>query len=300
MPKRGLEPVAILLLALFWGLNWPAIRTALHEISPWMLRVIGMGAGALFLFCYAVVTGQRGRLARQDWLPVLAGGFLSITAFNLLLSFAQLAGPTSRAVIVTFAMPIWTVLFARWFLGERLDRRRWLGLGFGALGLGCLGWPLLAGGTLGLGVALSLLAGMSWALGTVVMKRFPVSARPVTITAVQLAAGALVALLGVVVFEPQVLRAEAGWQDLQLRTWIALGHHILLSQSLAYLLWYWLLARIPAGTASLTLLLVPAIGVASSMALLGERPTLTDALGLALITAAATSVMWTRSPPRPS
>lgn len=294
MPKRGLEPIAILLIALFWGLNWPAVRTALNEISPWMLRVIGMGAGALFLFVYAALTRQRWRLARRDWLPVLVGGFFSITAFNLLLSFAQLAGPTSRAVIVTFAMPIWTVLFAGWILGERLDRRRWLGLGLGGSGLLCLGWPLLASGAPGIGTALALVAGMSWALGTVVMKRFPVVASPVAISAVQLAAGALVAFLGLVIFEPGVLQAAGGWTGFQRSTWLALGHHIILSQSLAYLLWYWLLARIPAGTASLTLLLVPAIGVASSMLLLGERPGLSDGLGLALMTTAATVVMWTR------
>lgn len=300
MSKRGRDQITIFLIALCWGLNWPAVRTALYEIPPWTLRVIGMGAGSLFLFGYAALAGQRQRLARHEWLPVLAAGFLSITAFNLLLSFAQLAAPTSRAVIVTFAMPIWTVIFARWILGEKLDLRRWLGLCLGGLGLISLGWPLLASGTFGYGLVLALLAGMSWAMGTVVMKRFPVSVRPMTMTAWQLAAGALVALLGVMAFEPHVLRDGIAWHSLQPRTWIGLGHHIVFSQALAYLLWYWLLARIPAGTASLAMLLVPAIGVASSMMLLSEMPTMTDVLGLMLMTAAATSVMWATEKARPS
>ena len=127
------------------------------------------------------------------------------------------------------------------------------------------------------------------------MKRFRVSAGPLIVTAWQLTAGALVALLGVVAFEPFVLRDGLAWKSLRPNTWIALTHHIALSQALAYLLWYWLLARTSAGTASLAMLLVPAIGVASSMVLLAERPTMTDVLGLLLMTAAASVVMLTGS-----
>lgn len=291
MPRRGLEPLAILLVALCWGLNWPAVRTALNEIPPWTLRAIGMGSGALFLFALARLTGKRCRLARGEWLPVLGSGFLSITAFNLLLSFAQLAAPTSRAVIVTFTMPIWTIIFARPVLGERLDRRRWTGLAAGSLGLACLGWPLVQSGSFGYGLVLALLAGMSWALGTVVIKRFPVAAPPITMTLWQLVAGALVAAAGAALFEPQLLRAgldPAGWHA---STWVGLGYHIVFSQALAFLLWYWLLARMPAGTVALALLLVPAIGVVSSVLLLAERPTLADMLGLVLMTTAAAAVM---------
>lgn len=230
---------------------------------------------------------------------MLGSGFLSITAFNLLLSFAQLAAPTSRAVIVTFTMPIWTIIFARPVLGERLDRRRWTGLAAGSLGLVCLGWPLVQSGSFGYGLVLALLAGMSWALGTVVIKRFPVAAPPITMTLWQLVAGALVAAAGAALFEPQLLRAgldPAGWHA---STWVGLGYHIVFSQALAFLLWYWLLARMPAGTVALALLLVPAIGVVSSVLLLAERPTLADMLGLVLMTTAAAAVMLPASATRP-
>lgn len=291
MLRRGLGSLVIMLVALCWGLNWPAVRTALNEIPPWTLRAIGMGAGALFLLALARLTGKRCLMVRDEWLPVLGSGFLSITAFNLLLSFAQLAAPTSRAVIVTFTMPIWTIIFARLLLGERLDRRRWIGLTVGSLGLVCLGWPLIQDRTFNYGLVLALLAGMSWALGTVIIKRFPVAAPPITITLWQLIAGALVATIGVVLFEPQVLRDGLGLAGWHLSTWVGLSYHILFSQALAYLLWYWLLARIPAGTAALALLLVPAIGVISSILLLSERPTTADVLGLLLMTVAAAVVM---------
>ncbi|MBB3808048.1 DMT family transporter [Pseudochelatococcus contaminans] len=291
VPRRGRDQFAILVLALCWGLNWPAVRTALFELPPWTLRALGMGAGCLFLFAIVCLRGQRLTLMRRDVLPVLAGGALTITAFNLLLAFAQLTAPTSRAVIVTFTMPVWTVIFARIFLGERLDGRRKLALVFGIAGLICLGWPLIVSGTFSYGLLLALLAGMAWALGTIVIKRFPVSTPPMTAVAWQLGAGALVAAIGMVVFEPHVLRDGIDWFNLQERTWIALGYHIVFSQALAYLIWYNLLARLPAGVLSLSTLMVPAIGVISSILLLGEQPTMSDFAGLVLMTAAAGSVM---------
>lgn len=190
-------------------------------------------------------------------------------------------------------MPIWTIIFARPVLGERLDRRRWTGLAAGSLGLACLGWPLVQSGSFGYGLVLALLAGMSWALGTVVIKRFPVAAPPITMTLWQLVAAA-----GAALFEPQLLRAgldPAGWHA---STWVGLGYHIVFSQALAFLLWYWLLARMPAGTVALALLLVPAIGVVSSVLLLAERPTLADMLGLVLMTTAAAVMLPARQPAR--
>ena len=288
--RKGADLLFVLGLALFWGLNWPAVRTALDELPPWTLRSTGMGAGALFLMALAAMQGARLRLRAGEWLPILGSGFLAITAFNLLLAFAQLAAPTSRAVIITFTMPVWTVLFARLILGETLDRPRIAGLGLGVAGLISLGWPLIAAGELSHGLVLALLAGMSWALGTVLIKRFPVAAPPVTITAWQLVAGALVAGIGMLVFEPEVIAGSIRWRELQGRTWAALGYHILFSQALAYLIWYRLLARLPAGTISLSMLLVPAIGVISSILVLGERPGMADLIGLVLMTAAAAAV----------
>lgn len=290
-PRRGLDQLAILALALFWGLNWPAVRTVLFELPPWTFRAIGLGAGALFLLGVAFLRGQHLRLPRSQILPVLAAGFLTITAFNLLLAFAQLIAPTSRAVIVTFTLPVWTVIFARIFLGERLDKRRWTGLCLGGAGLVSLGWPLIMAGTFSVGLLLALLAGMSWALGTIVTKRFPVTAPSMSVAAWQLAAGAAVSAIGMVVFEPQVLVEGIAWTSLRARTWVALFHHIVFSQALAYLIWYQLLQRLPAGTVSLSTLMVPAIGVVSSILVLGETPTLADYLGLALMTAAAGVVM---------
>lgn len=298
MDRRGLDLLAMAALALFWGFNWPAVRLALDELGPWTMRSLGMGAGAAFLLALAWLRQGSALPRRGEWLVILITGLFSITLFNLLLAFAQLMAPTSRAVIVTYTQPIWTVIFARLLLGERLDRRRAAGLAFGSLGLVALGWPLIRSGTFSFGLVLALAAGISWALGTVLTKRFPVATPPVTVAAWQLVGGAAAAFAGMVVFEPETLTQGIDWAGLKTITWLALAHHILLSQALAYALWYGLLARMPAGTVSLSMLVVPAIGVVSSVLILGESPTPADIAGLALMTAAAAAVNLPARRPR--
>ena len=278
--------LAVPLLALLWGLNWPAVRTVLAEVAPWTLRTTGMGLGALLLMLIALLRRQPLRVARDQWPRLVIAALLSVAGFNLLVAFAQLAGTTSRAAIVTFTMPIWAIALARPVLGERLDRRRQLALALGIAGLALLAAPILHAGTLPLGVAYSLGAGFSWAAGTVFTKRFPVRAEPLPVTAWQLLVGSFVAGVGMLVFEglpvPKWLSPAAT---------LALGYHVLLATALAYVVWLEVVARLPAGVAALGTLMVPVVGVSSAMLLLGERPSASDWGGFALIIAAASAAL---------
>ena len=283
-PSRSL--LLVPLLGLLWGFNWPAVRISLTEIAPWTLRAAGMTFAGLVLVAVALARGIPLAVPREQWSRLIIAGFLSIAAFNILLAFAQLMAPTSRAAILTFTMPIWATLLALPILGERFDRRRLLGLGLGISGLVCLGLPLIRSGQFSPGLALALLAALSWALGTIVTKRWPVAAPALTIAAWQLLVGGVAAGLGMLVFEglpvPKLLSPKVA---------AALSFHILGAQALAYFLWFVVVARLPAGIASLGTLMVPAVGVLGSVLLLGERPTATDWLGLTLVVAASGAIM---------
>jgi len=274
------------LLGIVWGLNWPAVKIALGEIAPWTLRSTGMALGGLILAAAAAIRGQSLAVPRRHWPRLALGGILTIAAFNVLLAFAQLSAATSRAAIVTYTMPVWATLFARPILGERFDRRRLLGLALGIAGLAVLGLPLWRAGRFQIGLLYALLGGMSWAAGTVVTKRLPVAAPPFTVATWQLLIGAGAAAIGMLAFE------GVPWpKPLAGATWVALAYHVLLAQALAYVLWFAVLERIPAGIASLGKLMAPAVGVIGAMIFIGERPSGADYLGLLLILAAAASVL---------
>lgn len=286
LTDAGKAKAMLVLLGIVWGLNWPAVKVSLSGISPWSLRTIGLGAGACTLFILAFARGRTLKIAagRDRWNVVVAG-LLNIAMFNILLTFAQLGSATSRVAIITYSMPLWATLIARLVLGERLDTIRAVGLGLGFTGLLILIFPLAANG-LPHGIVYALTAALSWAAGTVHMKWAKIVAEPMAIAAWQLLIGALVALTGLLSFEgvPHLIQLPA-------KVMFALAYHIFFGMALAYVLWFEIIARLPAGTAALGTLLVPVVGVASAIILLGDRPTITDMMGFALVFGAAICVL---------
>ena len=280
------------LLALLWGLNWPAVKIVLGEVAPWTLRSTGMGGAALLLFGLALARGQALTIGRGQWPRLIVAGLLSVAAFNVLVAFAQLAGSTSRAAIVTYTMPLWAIALAWLVLGEQLDWRRRGALLLGVAGLLLLALPLLGADRLPAGVFYSLAAGLCWAAGTVFIKRFPIDAPGLVSTAWQLLVGSLAAGTGMLLFEglpvPKPLSAAAS---------AALAFHIVLATATAYFIWFEVVARLPAGIAALGTLVVPVVGVSGAMALLGERPSGTDLGGFVLIIAAAALALRKSGPP---
>lgn len=286
--------LAPLALGLLWGFNWPAVKFMLVELPPWTARSIGLLTAGPLLFALARMRGESVVIPRAQWGALVAGAVFTVAAMNILVAFAQMGAPTSRATIVTFTMPLWASLLAALILGERLDRRRAIGVALGAAGLAALASPLIAAGAFPPALWFALASGFSWGLGTVIAKGWPVRAAPTAIGAWQLTLAGLIAATGMLVFEGLPTRAPQ-----RPETWAALVYHIVFAQALAYALWFSIIARTSASVAAIGALLVPAIGFSSSLALLGERPTAGDVAGLALIIAAAAAVNWParRRPP---
>ena len=71
----------------------------------------------------------------------------------------------------------------------------------------------------------------------------------------------------------------------------------ILGTGIAYGMWFAIVRRLSAATASLGVLGSPVIGVISSVLILGERPTMSDVVGFALILAASACVLFARGPP---
>jgi len=281
----GTAKLLVVLLAFAWGLNWIGAAVALREVPPWSLRFSGTGLGAAILFTAALLTGHDLRVPRGQRWHIAVAGFFNVAAFNMFSVFAQLSGATSRVVIVTYSMPIWAALLSRLMLHERLDRARMIGLALCASGLTILLWPLVADG-LPPTVMLSLGCALSWAFATVYLKWAKVTVEPLANAAWQLLAGGLLVGLGMLAFDhyPRL------W-PLQAPAILAIVYIGVFGTGLAHFLWWSIIGRLPTVTASIGALLVPVVGVSASIIFLGERPSVTDIIGFALIFAAAACVL---------
>jgi drug/metabolite transporter (DMT)-like permease len=281
----GTAKLLVVLLAFAWGLNWIAAAVALRELSPWSLRVAGSGIGAAILFAAALVTGHDLKVPRGQYRHIMIAGLLNVTGFQVFSGFAQLSGATSRAIIITYSMPIWTTVLSWVVLGERLNTVRAVAFGLCVAGLAILVWPLFADGFPPF-VFYSLACALSWAVATVYIKWAKVTVEPLANAAWQLLFGFVFITAGSFLFEgyPHLwpLRAE---------TMEAILFVGLIGVGLAHFLWWSIVWRLPAITASIGSLLVPVIGVSASAYVLDEHLTVPDIIGFVMIFAAAASVL---------
>jgi drug/metabolite transporter (DMT)-like permease len=283
--RAGTAKLLVVLLAFAWGFNWIAGAFALEEVSPWSLRVAGAGIGALVLFTAAFLTGYDLKVPRGEHIHVMVAGFFNVACFQLLSGFAQLNGATSRAIIITYSMPIWVTIMSRAMLGERLNAIRWLAVALCVAGLSILIWPLIASGIPPF-VYYSLGCALSWGFASVYMKWVEATIPPLASAAWQLLFGFLFIVAGAIIFEgyPRL------W-PLHGTTILAVLYVGLFGVGLAHFLWWSIIDRLPPTTASLGSLLVPVIGVSASAIILGEHLSTPDIIGFTLIFAAAACVL---------
>jgi drug/metabolite transporter (DMT)-like permease len=275
----------VVVLAFAWGLNWIAAAVALREVYPWSLRFAGSGIGAATLFTAVIVTGRDLSVPRGELRHIMIAGFFNVALFQILSGFAQLNGATSRAIIITYSMPIWTTVLSCLVLGERLTKVRMVAFCLCVAGLTILVWPLFAGGFPPF-VFYSLGCALSWAIATVYIKWAKVTIEPLANAAWQLLFGLLFIAAGTFSFEgsPRL------W-PIHNETLLAVLFVGVFGVGLAHFLWWTIVGRLPAITASLGSLLVPVIGVTASAIILGEQLTIPDIVGFAMIFSAAACVL---------
>jgi drug/metabolite transporter (DMT)-like permease len=279
-PIRLIPPA----LAILWGLNWPAVKIGLSEVPPFALRMGGMGAGGLILLAVAACSAAaRCAIAVPTVVPLVVGGFLNITVFNLAVVFAQLNTTTSRAAILTFTTPLWAIVLA--YLGAGGEARPHAGRGAGrsgSTGIAVLASPIFTGTVNPLGVLFPVVAALSWAAGSVYLKRRPLGARTgwwrSAISSCWRRRWPRWASSASGEVMPTGL---TGW------TAVAIAYHVVGATALAYVLWFTLLDRLTVGAASMTTFAIPVVGVIGAMVLVGDRPGLLDYVGFAAVIAAA-------------
>jgi drug/metabolite transporter (DMT)-like permease len=288
-PGVGVK-LLLVLLSLAWGLSWPALRIALDEVAPWTLRALSYGIGTVFLFAFLRFSGRKASLPFGPvYVHVIVSALLNVAGFGLISTFAQLNALTSRVVIVSYSMPVWASLMAWLILGERLTAASILGLILCVSGLTVLVYPVMSSGDT-VGLLLALIAALCWAAGTIYVKWAQIPGDGIVITAWQLMVAFAIAIAGVAAFEgvPRL------W-PLSLPVLLALAFHGPVGTGVAYFLWFTIVGRLPAATASLGSLLTPVVGIVSTILLVGERPTFADAIGFTLIFAAAAAVLLERA-----
>jgi drug/metabolite transporter (DMT)-like permease len=284
----SLLPVAV--LTLVWGCNWPVLKLGVAELAPLTFRAVTLPFAALGMLAVSKLSGGSIRIPRHLWGRLLVLALFNITGWNGLVLFGLQQLPAGRSAILAYTMPIWSVLFALALLHEPLSLRKIAGMAFGMAGMALLlGDDIRNIQRTPAAAMLIVAAAMSWAFGTVLLRKFKPPVPQNTLTGWMMLLGWMPLAATAPFFATGPLALPSGG------ALFAIGYNIFLAGTLAHWAWFTLVRTLPVAVSSMSSLPVPVVGVFAGMLVLGEHPGVTEWSALALVVAAMLLVLW---PPR--
>ena len=273
--------LAALVAAVYAGC-YSAIRAGLPFSPPF--RYAGLRALIGGTVLLALLAARREPLlpTRRLWPAVLALALIgTLFGFGAMFTSQQHTGAGLASVLGNTG-PLIVIVLAAIFLAEPITRAKAAALLLGTTGVLLIALSGVSGGRAGtsVGALIPLVAALSGASASVIVKRARLGTEVLSVTAWQFLVGSI----------PLLLLSASTERDRSIQ-WTPQFLFVLLFLALpgtafATALWYWLLQRDDVGRLTLVLFLVPVIGLMLGMALFAERLSAMQGVGVGLALAA--------------
>ncbi len=274
-------------LTVCWGLNWPIMKVGVTGLPPFLFRALNYALGLPLLLVVVLALRTPLAIPRVHWRRVLWLAFLNMMVWNVVAILSLQALSSGRAAILGYTMPIFSAIWGAAFYGERLGPRHVLGVGACLAGVGLLLWHemgRLAGQPW---AAIGMLASAAvWAYGTQELRRSTLPVPTMALIFWMTTATGVGLVLMSVVFEWRRWHAPSTLQ------WGAIAYNAVFIIALAQPIWLVLARRLPPLASTMSVMLIPVLGVASGAWWLGETLHWQDHAAVLLLLLAIASVMW--------
>lgn len=273
--RRWLPALALVVLSLTWGYTWVVAKHGLVYAPPFAFAAERCVGGALSLIVVLKLMGRPFKLV-APW-QTLGIGLTQVAGFMVFQTWALVEGGPGKTAVLIFTMPIWTLLMAWPILGERIRGKQWLAAASTLTGLLLIIEPWDMHASL-FSKFLGLMAALCWGTGTILIKRLR-STTPVdllTLTTWQMALGAVPLVLLALVVPEQPTHWTPSFIGI-------LAFMSVASTALCWWLWIYILDRVPAWEASLSVLGTPVVAILSSRLTFGEEFKTLEIAGILLI-----------------
>jgi drug/metabolite transporter (DMT)-like permease len=272
---------ALIFVCLVWGTTYMALRIGVEGFPPLIFAGIRQFTAAILLFLLVYFWRKKTWFSWEVFRSQMLPGFLLITVGNGLVSWAELYIPSGLASVICASMPVFVVLLNLAVpTSTRPNIWVWAGLILGLSGVFLLfrdSMEFTVTKYFLEGMIATILATISWAIGSIIVKNRKNAADPMWNAACQLFWGGVFLLLGSLIFED--------WQNLPMITnasLIALVYLILFGSLGAYSAFTYALTKLPVGLVSIYAYVNPVVAVLLGFLFLNETVNSWTILALSL------------------
>ncbi|PSB30185.1 DMT family transporter [Stenomitos frigidus] len=249
-----IAPLLLIAPFFFWGTAMVAMKGVIPNTTPLFMAGVRLVPAGVMVLGAGMLMGRPQPKGWAAWLWILLFAVVDGSLFQGFLAEGLVRTGAGLGSVMIDSQPLAVALMALWLFGERIGLWGWLGLLLGVVGISLLGLPeewllnvwqqrsLPNGLQLGAdlmhdlfqnGQWLMLLAALSMAVGTVLMRYVSRHADPITATGWHMILG------GLPLFALSSRFEDDQWLHLDGSSWIAMGYATVFGSAIAYGLFFY-------------------------------------------------------------
>jgi len=264
--------------ALIWSSAFTSARIIVQAAPPLSVSALRFLIAGLIAVTIAYCLGQRPRFTRQQWRGIIVFGICQNAIYLGLFFMAMTRLEASVASIIASTMPLLVAFALVTIYRERLSTVGIIGMMVGFAGVILIMQSRISGGVDVIGVALCGLGVVALTVATLSVKSASTGGNLFMVVGLQMLVGAAALAAPALAFETW----DVTWTP---KITVAFIYTVIVPGIIATYIWFILVSRIGATKAATFHFLNPFFGVAIAAALLGERLSTIDAIGVAIIMA---------------
>lgn len=268
----------ILFLVTVWGINWPLSKMALAYMPPILFSGARTLLGGLLLLAIAIPRYQKLHI-KKTWSIYCISAVVNVILYYGLQTIGLNYLPAGLFSAIVFLQPVLVGIFSWLWLGESMNGLKITGLvlGFAGVGVICSGAGGLSGHISVAGVLLALGSALSWALGTIFVKKKGPSVDPIWLVTLQLIIGGMfMSIVGSSIES----WSEVVWSPIFISSLLFISIFVI---AIGWLVFYKLIDSGEASKVASYTFLIPLIAILTGTLFLNEPFTISLLIGLIFI-----------------
>lgn len=273
----------VCLTAVLFGTMEVALKVAGGDMDSFQLTFLRFFIGGLLLLPFGVaeVRSRQIKISGMDVLWLLLVGVMGIPISMLCFQLGILRSNASTASVLICLNPLFTMVIAHFFAGEKMNRAKAVSfvIGLIAMVLMIRPWSLQAGNTV-TGMILMVVAAVTFSIYTVMGKKSVARMGVMAQTSFSFLLGSLVLLVIILIMGRPVLRGVVEHK------WLVLYIGIFVT-GIGYWSYFQAIKRSDASTGSIAFFIKPAIAPVMAVLILHETLMWNSILGIILLISAS-------------
>ena len=244
----------LIILVLVWSSVWSLFRIAMEAIPPLSFRVIIGLPAFLLLLILGYKKVKTVKIPKNNIKSLLLISFFNVTLWQILMLYGITMLGGGRAAVLTYTMPVWATIFAAIFGYEKINFSIIVSLILGMIGIFFLSIEINIFENI-FGFLITLSAGLSWAIGTMIVKYGGIKSDGLVVAGWQ-------QLIGIIPIIPFALYFDLNnFGDIELKHVLIIFYGIFFSSAYTYWAYFTVLQKFSVNITSISVMTVPVLAV---------------------------------------